>query len=282
MARSKAVIKAQILETISGIPVIQQLITNPSQVNYNNNFIDIIARAQNFLEQLQDVFKSETEATIKSAAVGSAAWLQDKVLKFQYSATVPQVVVVDSNFAINYPTIDTTLRIVTRCSVKTTAQRVVLVKAAKSDPPVALSLTELASLSGYLSDINNAGVNYIAQSLTGDKLYLKATVYYNGQYSSVISDSVIAAINTYLSNIPFDGNIKLMSLIDAMQNVTGVNDVVLEDVAIRADATLFVDKTYLVQGKTTLIPLYQLYAGYALEETESGAAFADTLTFVAQ
>jgi len=236
----------------------------------------------NYLEQLWDIYKAELETQISAAAVGSNAWLQSKVMKFQYSASTPQVLAVDSNFAINYPTIDTTLQIITRCSVTTTSQRVCLVKVAKSDPPVALSAPELSSLSGFLSDFNFAGVNYVAQSLTSDKIYIDADIYYNGQYASTISANVITAINAYLAAIPFDGKIKLMSLIDAIQAVTGVTDVVLKNVAIRADATAFANKTYLVQNKTSIIPLYQMYAGYATEETTSGYTFTDTLVFIAQ
>lgn len=282
MARTKAVIKAQIIATISGIPIISQLVTNPSQVQYNNNFIDIVARAINFLEQLMDVFKSDMDITVKKAAVGSAVWLQAKCLEFQYDATVPQVVAVDSDFAINYPTIDATKRIITRCAVKRTGQRVVLVNVAKSDPPVALSAPELSAFSGYLDDINPAGVNYVAASRTSDKLYFKANVFYNGQYSAVISDNVIAAINNYLANLAFNGDFKLSSISDAIQAVVGVTDIVLEDVAIRADATAFANKTYLVQGQTWIIPVYSLYAGYVVEETTSGAAFTDLITFTPQ
>lgn len=282
MARTKAVIKAQIIATVSGIPIISQLVTNPSQVQYNNNFIDIIARSINLLEQLMDVFKSDLETTARNSAVGSQQWLQAKSLEFQYDATTPQVVAVDANFSINYPIIDATKRIITRCAVKRTGQRVVLVNVAKSDPPVALSAPELSSFVGYLSDINPAGVNYIAASRTADKLYCKATIYYNGQYSATISAAVISAMNDYLANISFNGAFKLSSLTDYIQKVTGVTDVLLEDVAIRADTVVFASKTYLVQGKTTLIPVYSLYAGYAVEETTASNTWTDTLTFVAQ
>jgi hypothetical protein len=158
----------------------------------------------------------------------------------------------------------------------------VLVKVAKSEPPVKLSGAELTSLNGFLNDINFAGVNYIASSLDADKLYLKANIFYDGQYSTTISDAVIDAIDTYLANLPFDGTVKLTSIVDAIQSVTGVTDVILEDVAIRTDLTPFVDKTYLVQTNTTLIPSYQLVAGYVVAETTGGSEFTDTLTFTAQ
>lgn len=242
-----------------------------------------IVATQMFLQEtLWDIYKAALELTISKAAVGTSAWLQDKVLKFQYDATTPQVLSVGSDFSVNYTTVDTTKQIITRAAVNRTAQRTVLVKVAKSDPPVALSGPELSSLNGYLDDICFAGVNYVATSLVSDKLYLKANVYYDGQYSSTISDAVISAVNVYLAALPFDGKIKLSAIVDSIQTVTGVNDVVLEDVAVRADATAFASKTYMVQGNTTLIPLYQLAAGYIIEETTASNTFTDTLTFTPQ
>lgn len=242
-----------------------------------------IVATQMFLQEtLWDIYKAALELTISKAAVGTSAWLQDKVLKFQYDATTPQVLSVGSDFSVNYTTVDTTKQIITRAAVNRTAQRTVLVKVAKLDPPVALSGPELSSLNGYLDDICFAGVNYVATSLVSDKLYLKANVYYDGQYSNTISESVISAVNVYLATLPFDGKIKLSAIVDSIQTVTGVNDVVLEDVAVRADATAFASKTYMVQGNTTLIPLYQLAAGYIVEETTASNTFTDTLTFTPQ
>lgn len=281
MARSIATIQAT-MDAEQALQTDLTTLNSPSQTAIYRLWKFITSTIINYLEQLWGIYKAELETQISAAAVGSNAWLQSKVMKFQYSASTPQVLAVDSNFAINYPTIDTTLQIITRCSVTTTSQRVCLVKVAKSDPPVALSAPELSSLSGFLSDLNFAGVNYVAQSLTSDKIYIDADIYYNGQYASTISANVIDAINAYLAAIPFDGKIKLMSLIDAIQGVTGVTDVVLKNVAIRADATAFANKTYLVQNKTSIIPLYQMYAGYATEETTSGYTFTDTLVFIAQ
>ena len=242
-----------------------------------------IVASQMFLQEtLWDIYKDKLEVAISNAAVGSGAWLQDKVLKFQYDSVTPQVLTVGSDFSVKYATVDATKLLITRAAVNRTAQRTVLVKVAKSDPPVALSGPELSSLNGYLDDICFAGVNYVATSLVSDKLYLKANVYYDGQYSSTISDAVISAVNVYLAALPFDGKIKLSAIVDSIQTVTGVNDVVLEDVAVRADATAFASKTYMVQGNTTLIPLYQLAAGYIIAETTASNTFTDTLTFTPQ
>lgn len=281
MARSIATIVA-LLDAEQASQTDLSSINSPSNAAIYKLWKYIVATQMFLQETLWDIYKAALELTISKAAVGTSAWLQDRVMKFQYDSVTPQVLEVDSDFAVNYTTVDETKRIITRCAVNRTAQRTVLVKVAKSDPPVALSAPELSSLEGYLDDICFAGVNYVATSLTSDKLYLAANIYYDGQYSATISDAVIDAVNAYLAALPFDGKVKLTALVDAIQSVTGVNDVVLEDVAIRADATAFADKTYLVQTNTTLIPLYQLHAGYIVEETTAGSTFTDTLTFTPQ
>lgn len=281
MARSVDTIKAE-LDATQATKTELTALNSTSRSAIYNLWKYVFAVSTNLLEQLWDIFKVDLENTISKAAVGSNKWLQDRVFKFQYSATVPQVVEVGSDFSVNYPTIDETLRIITRASVKTTAVRTVTVKVAKSEPPVALSAGELSSLQGYVDDIAFAGVQTIVTSTDADKLYLEGDIYYNGQYASVISDNVIAAINAYLAAIPFDGSVSLLALTDAIQSVTGVKDVLLKNVAVRADATLFANKTYLVQNQTTIMTSYPTNAGYIVEETTASNTFTDKLTFVAQ
>lgn len=292
MARSQAVIKAQIINYISGIPIISQLVVNNSQVAYNNNFIDIVARAINFLEQLMDAYKVDLEDKVSKGAVGSDAWLQDRILRFQYDSVTPQIVEIKSDFSVDYVTVDTTKRIITRASVNTTSNQTVTVKVAKQNPPVALSAPELAALQSYLTNtgdgtyagrgvgIGFAGTKIVATSNDADEIYINADINYNGQYAATIQADVISAINNYLANIDFNGKVYISNLEIAIKSVTGVVDVLLKDVAIRANTTLFANKTYLVQNQTTIIQSYSLEAGYAIGETTSGQTFTDKLNFI--
>lgn len=242
----------------------------------------ITAVVTNLHEQLWDIFKADLELQISSAAVGSDLWVRDQVLKFQYDTINPQVVVL-TNFSPAYAVVNPVYQIITRASVKTAPNKTVSVKVAKSDPPVALTAPELSSLQTYLTaqgyGVGFAGVQIIASSLDSDKLFLEGTIKYDGQYSAVISANVIAAINNYLANIAFDGVFKTLSLIDYIQNVQGVTDVNIINLAIRADLTAFASKSYLVQASTTLYTSYPLYAGYVIEETTGGETFTDKLTF---
>lgn len=241
----------------------------------------ITAIVINYLEQLWDFFKVELETTISKGKIGSALWLQDMVYKFQYSATIPQTVRV-INFAASYYVVDPALRIITRCSIKTSSNKIVLVKVAKSEPPEALTPTELNSLKGYLNDISFAGIQMNVQSYSPDIFYLKAKIYYNGQYAAVIQSTVISAIETYFATLAFDGTMKLLTLEDKIQSVPGVTDIVIEDAGIRDSTKVLSQQTYLVQNQTTIYPTYPTYAGYAVLESGGGNTLADQLTFIAE
>ncbi len=277
MARTIAQIQAemdaeQALQTgLSGL-------NSPSQTAIYTLWKYIISSAIWAHEKLWDLFKVELEDIVANAPIGTDNWVQSQAFKFQYSATDPQVVSL-VNFVPSYSVVDEDLKIITRCSVKTLPNKVVSVKVAKSEPPSALTATELSSFRGYLDDISFAGVQYNAVSLASDKLYLDAEIFYNGQYSTVISDNVIAAINDYLANIPFDGYVRVSKLEDAIQSVDGVTDLIINDMAIRADATAFGSKTYLVQNNTTLYNKYPTFAGYVVEETTVSNTFVDKLIF---
>jgi len=114
---------------------------------------------------------------------------------------------------------------------------------------------------------------------------VQADVYYNSQYSSVISANVIAAINAFLFNQSvnyFDAAIKLLDLETAIRAVTGVNDVVLSNVAARPDGIAYGSGTNLVLAYDILLRQWLPVAGYTISETTSGHTLADTLNFIAQ
>ncbi len=267
-------------------------LNSPSQVAIYTLWKYITALQIYFVEVLMDRKKVEIQDVVDSGIVGSDYWLQRKSLEFQYSATVPQVTHL-IGFVPGYLIVDPSLRIITRCSVKTTASRLSTVKVAKNEPPVALSAPELSAFQSYLNNtgdgtssgagvgIGFAGTKWIASSYDSDKFYLKANIVYNGQYAAVIQSTVISAIESYFAALPFDGSVKIVSLIDAIQSVPGVSDVIIEDAAIRPDTALFANKIYLVQGFTELLSTYPTFAGYVAQETTSGSTFTDTLTFTA-
>jgi hypothetical protein len=289
MARTLAQIQAQMDQEQAAQSSLAQL-NSPSQTAIYTLWKYIVSLCIYLHEVLMDTKKAEIEDIVATSIVPSEAWLKSKVMEFQYDSVTPQVVVM-VDYAPQYDPIDTTKRIITRCSVKTQGNRVVTVKVAKSEPPVALSAPELTALQGYLTQggtnandgtgIGYAGVQIVASSITADKLYIKATIYYDGQYAAVISDNVIAALEQFMADLPFDGVIKVVTLVNYLEAVTGFKDILVEELAIRAHATAFASRTSLITGSTQILTKATTFAGYIVEETTSGETFTDRLTFSA-
>jgi hypothetical protein len=279
MARSIAQIQSQMIADIQADPTLSGL-TSTSKRSIWQLWTYIFATGIFILESLIDVFKSEIETKLLSAAPASSAWLQYQIFKFQYSATVPQVLQI-INYVPSYPTIDTTLRIISRCSVVTTLANQVLIKVATGSIPTALNSSQLSALQNYVQQIG-ATVSYTVTSSNADQIYIGATIYYQGQYSAIISQNVILAINNYLASLPFDGQLKISDIEQSIRSIAGVNDCVLNNVLARADITPFASATYLVQNNTWVSRTWKTIAGYIIPETTTGQTLANSLTFIAQ
>jgi hypothetical protein len=242
------------------------------------------ATVSNYLEQLMDVLNLSIQTTASQAAAASPLWIQAQMLLFQYSATNPQILQL-INTVPQYPVIDTTLRIITACSVTSVTPNDVTIKVAKGSPFAALSSPELAAAQGFINLKGSAGINYIVASKDSDKIYVNANIYYQGQYSAVIQTNVIAALNLFLQNLSvnnFDGSLKMTDLEATIRNVIGVNDVVLLNVRGREDTSIFSAGIDLILNQTTILRLWQTVAGYVGQENTSGKTFADSLNFIAE
>lgn len=281
MARQISEIQQQMLDNIAADTTLGTLLTSTSKRAIYRLFTYIVAVAINALEQLIDIFTASVEDIASKAAPATSAWLQNQILKFQYSATTPQVIQL-IDYAPAYPIVDETLRIISRCSVTTNLSNSVLIKVATGTTPAALSAPQLSALQSYVSQIGIAGVNYFVTSDASDKLYVQANVYYLGQYSAVIVANVVAAIESYLAAIPFNGQVKITDLEDAITKVEGVTDVVLVNVRARGNATSFANGSFLVQNQQTIGRLWSTLAGYIVGETTSGNTLNDSLTFIAE
>lgn len=232
------------------------------------------------LEQIMDVFKAQIETQIAQAIPTTAAWISSKIFAFQYSTTNPQIINL-INLVPSYPVVDNTLKIITRCSVTSTLSNRVLIKVAKSNPPEPLDNLELASLQNYINTIGSCGIQYLVSTAASDKISVEADINFIGQYSSVIQSSVINAINTYLANLPFNGQLKISELEVAILNVTGVTDVLFKNIKVRPDNLTYDEGQYLIQNKTYISKSFQSIAGYITAETTTGHDLPTTLTFIA-
>ena len=283
MARTIAQIQAQIIATKQAQPELAGL-TSTSKRAIWNLWTFVIATCIGIFEQLLDSFLTNVETQVNAIAGASILWLQAKMFQFQYDATIPQVVQL-INTVPQYPVVDATKQIITACSVTSSLSNQVTIKVAKSNPYVALVSAELTAAQSYINTIGAAGISYTVISLNPDKLYVQASIYYQGQYSTVIQQNVIDAINSFLQNLSitnFNGSMKISDLEGVIRNVAGVNDVILNNVKGRDDASTFANGVDLVLNNTVISRQWDTVAGYIVQETTSGKTFADSLIFIAQ
>ena len=279
MARTVAQIKQSMLDAKNADPTLSAL-TSTSQTAKWNLYYFIVASCIAIFEQLQDLFKTDLEAIASTAAPSTPQWTRNKVLKYQ-KGDVAQLNT--TTFTVEYPTINTANQILTRCAVITAPNRTVLIKVAKSDPPVPVSVGELAELQSYIETFNPAGIAFTLINENSDKMEVAATIYYNGQYSAVISTNVVAALNNYMATLPFNGVISTQAVVDAIQAVEGVNSVSLTRILVRKHTVgygLGVTLYNLLLGVDSV--QYQTIAGYVVQETTATHTFADTLSYIVQ
>lgn len=287
MARTVTQIYAQMVADVQASPILSILVPPapqlPSKRSIWGALLFVFATCTFLLESLIDVAKAEVEDIANSAAWASPSYLQNKMLQFQYDPVTPQIVQL-INYVPQYPVVDPTKQIISRVSVVTTVAGQTLVKLATGTPPGALNSDELSAAQDYLDTIG-ATIKYIATSQAADHLDIGANIYYAGQFSAIIQESVIDAITNLLSTFSsadFDGTLKVSDIEQVILGVPGVNDVILTNVIARQDATPFADGTYLVQNQQLISRTWATVAGYIIPETTSGQTLTDSLTFIAQ
>jgi len=306
MARTVAVIQAQIIAFIASNNnltyqdennITRNITYNTSKRAFWNVLAFVIASCIAYFEQLFDQYVTNIEAQVAQSAAASVLWIQAKMFTFQWDSSNPQIVAL-INGVPQYPEVDDTLQIITGCSVTVDTDNSVLVKCATGNPFTELTTPQVQAAQAYISLIGDAGITYDVLSQGPDRLYIYGQVYFNGQYSAIISANVISAVTNYLQTLSqtnFNGTIKISDLENVIRGVTGVNDVTLQNVVGRNINQAYGSGTPLIVNYT-LQPLagtgcfYTPQAGYCIPEDTTGYAMGDTnpvtnltnLQFIAQ
>ena len=280
-ARSWQTIQAQMLQEKASLPDLNGL-TSISAVAYWRLWTFICAVAISLEEQIMVIFFDEIETVVSESVPGTAPWIQNEVLKFQYNVTTPQVVQVNSDFTIGYAVVNTLFQIISNCAVIVTGTSVLNIKVTTGSPAGALTANEVIALTSYLNTILPAG--QIINIITGvaDELAIYGTVFYNGQYNASIQANVIAALNTYISKFStstsvggsFNGEVKISDIENVILAVPGVVDWLPTQIT----ATAFGASPFnLIAGSTVYSRNYQAYTGYIKNEVAN--PFSSTLLF---
>jgi hypothetical protein len=206
-------------------------ITTSSKVAIWRLWVWVISFAIYTHELVFDEHKREVEEIAASSRPGTVRWYQEEMFKFQYGYSLSYL-----NGKYQYITDDESAKIIKRCAVIETGGQV-RIKVAKvvSSVVTPLSAPELSAAQAYLSLIQYAGVNTALISGPADLLKIIYKVYYDplvlNANGSLISDPAIfpveAAINNYISSLPFNSKLVLTYLTDAIQSAEGVVNPIL-------------------------------------------------------
>jgi len=214
-------------------------------------------------EGIIEAIKTQVQAIIDSRYFGTPQWYIEVAKQFQYGGIL----------SVNQGKIEQSggTEIIARAAVVSPGRTVTL-KVCKEVSGVLTALTtgERNAFSAYMEKVKPAGIQLQYTSLNADRLKVVGNIYYDGQL--VLADvqaAVVAALESYMVNLPFNGDIYLSKVVDTIQAVGGVKDVNAVNVYLRQGGTSYP----VARVKGTL-------AGYVVEEDTSGQAFLDTLTFI--
>ena len=236
------------------------------------------------LENLQDIFKSEVEETIKANQYGQLKWYQTVSKAFQLGDQL-----VWNGDYYEYEIIDATKQIITQAAATVSVDGTITLKVAKGILPAIEPLTtaELTAYIYYIKGANNPAVNdAIAPAGTlieilsaeSDDLKFAIDVFYDplilASDGSLVSNPaqfpVRDAINNFINTLPFDSIFRVIGLVDAIQAVSGVDNVVV----LNCDARKAGEITYTnvlaltgqkyttVSGYLRMDPLHPLDGNY--------------------
>lgn len=271
MARSISDIQAAIAAARAARPELAAL-TSPSATTIYRLIEYVMAVAHWAQETLWDRFRADVEATIAAAPAGTAAWYAARALEFQAGDSL----VIQPSGKPGYAAGTSGAKIVVRATAKENdLTGKLFVKVAKAGATAgtlaALSASELVQVQGYFARLRFAGTRLEVVSRDADRLQLTGTVYYDPLLDvATFKTAVVGAVQGYLANLAFDGQVYVARLEDAIQAVPGVQDVALTRVAARTGTA----------APVTFSRVYETAAGYIVAEETAGLTLAETLTFV--
>lgn len=211
-----------------------------SAVSLESIWFSIVASAIYVLETLFDAFKQDVDAKIAEAVLASIPWYHKISLEFQYGDSL---VFDERTQQYVYPEVDESKRIVKFAACRDLGGIVYVLasKAGADGAPTPLSTTELTAFDSYLRQRKPAGVILQSNSLSPDLVRPTVRVQYNPQILSsagrLLADPNVRpvedAINQYLADIVYGGDLNKTKLVDAIQQAEGVVDVVLDSVKVK-------------------------------------------------
>ena len=230
MARTIQEIQTLILQAKAQEPALNEL-NSTSKVAIWRLWVYIIAVAIWSLEKLFDQHRADIDKRLAELKPHTARWYRSKALAFQYGFDL----LPDSDKFNNQGHTEEAIeasKIVKYSAViesKNEGRLIVKIAGEQGDTLQPITDAQKQAFESYLQEIKDAGVRLSVVNYQPDVLHLQMKIIYdplvldsNGQSIIHATKPVEETIKSYLKRLPFNGELVLAHLIDALQQAEGV------------------------------------------------------------
>jgi len=230
MARSIQEIQTLILQAKAQEPALNEL-NSTSKVAIWRLWVYIIAVAIWSLEKLFDLHRADIDKRLAELKPHTARWYRSKALAFQYGFDLLTDSDKFNNTGHTEEQIEASKIVKYSAVVESPNEGRLIVKIAGEQGEQLQPITDSQrqAFEAYLSEIKDAGVRLSVVNYQPDILHLQMKIVYdplvldsNGQSIIHAIKPVERAIKDYLKRLPFNGELVLAHLIDALQQAEGV------------------------------------------------------------
>ena len=230
MARSIQDIQQLIYAQKAQEPALENL-NSTSKVAIWRLWVYIISVAIWSLEKLFDLHRTDIDKRLTELKPHTARWYRSKALAFQYGYYLAH----DSDKYNNQWLTDEQIeasKIIKYSAVvesKNEGRLIVKIAGEQGDTLQPITDAQKQAFEAYLQEIKDAGVRLSVVNYQPDVLHLQMKIIYdplvldsNGQSIAKATKPVEETIISYLKRLPFNGELVLAHLIDALQQAEGV------------------------------------------------------------
>ena len=230
MARTIQEIQMLILQAKAQEPALNEL-NSTSKVAIWRLWVYIISVAIWSLEKLFDLHRVDIDRRLAELKPHTARWYRSKALAFQYGFDLLTDSDKFNNTGHTEEQIEASKIVKYSAVVESPNEGRLIVKIATEQGEQLQPITDSQrqAFEAYLSEIKDAGVRLSVVNYQPDILHLQMKIVYdplvldsNGQSILHATKPVETAIKDYLKRLPFNGELVLAHLIDALQQAEGV------------------------------------------------------------
>ena len=232
MARTTELIYADLIAKKEAEPGLAVL-SSTSRTAIWRLWLYIVAYAIHTLEVLFDVHKVEVSDALLLLKPHTARWYRNKSLAFQYGFNLYPDTDVFNNEGYTPEQVEASKIIKYSAVTEATNESRLIVKIATEDgnkelAPIAEPQKE--SFDAYINEIRDAGVKVTVINYLPDVLRLHIKIYYNPLVLTSSGVSILTgkkpveiALQEFMKELPFDGELILSALVDKLQRTEGVD-----------------------------------------------------------